>query len=119
MQAKSHNQKLGKKGENLAAAYLADAGYELVASNFRAGRGEIDLIVRKNGLLVFVEVKCRTSLKYGFPEEAVTTRKADKLIETAGVYLEQAGWKGPIRFDILSIDLSGKGEVTHFEDAFY
>ena len=82
MQAKSHNQKLGKKGENLAAVYLADAGYELLVSNFRAGRG-------------------------------------DKLIETASIYLEEIAWDGPIRFDILSIDLSGKGEVTHFEDAFY
>lgn len=119
MPAKPHNLNLGKKGEKIAAAFLEEAGYKILQANYRAGRGEIDLIVQNNDLLVFVEVKARTSVNFGFPEEAVTKKKAEKLIETATVYLEERSWDGPIRFDIVSVDLSKKGEVMHFEDAFY
>lgn len=119
MPVKPHNQTLGKKGEMIAGLFLEKAGYQILQTNYRAGRGEIDLIVHKNGLLVFVEVKSRTSSRFGFPEEAVNTRKAEKLIETAEMYLEEVKWQGPIRFDIIAIETSGKCEVTHFEDAFH
>jgi putative endonuclease len=119
MPAKSHNQSVGKKGEIIAAAHLQKGGYEILATNYRAGRGEIDIIAKIDTTLVFLEVKTRSNSKFGFPEEAVTQKKADKLIETAEVYLDEISWEGPIRFDIISVNLQGSLEVMHFEDAFH
>ncbi len=119
MPGKPHNQIAGKKGEKLASTFLERSGYELIATNYRSGRGEIDLIVKRGNTLVFVEVKARAGNKYGYPEEAVTQKKAAKLIETAEAYLQATGWTGLIRFDIVAVDLAENGEIQHFEDAFY
>jgi len=119
MPGKPHNQIAGKKGEKLAATFLERSGYELIAANYRSGRGEIDLIVKRANMLVFVEVKARLGNRYGYPEEAVTPKKSAKLIETAEAYLQATGWTGMIRFDIVAVDLTENGEIQHFEDAFY
>ncbi|WOK06627.1 YraN family protein [Imperialibacter roseus] len=119
MPAKSHNQSVGKKGEIIAADHLKKAGYEIIAKNYRAGRGEIDIISKLATTLIFVEVKTRSNAKFGYPEEAVTQKKADKLIETAQTYIEEINWEGDIRFDIISVDLQRNSEIIHFEDAFH
>ncbi|MEQ9100529.1 MAG: YraN family protein [Imperialibacter sp.] len=119
MPAKSHNQSVGKKGEIIATDHLRKAGYEIIAKNYRAGRGEIDIIAKLSATLIFVEVKTRSNGKFGYPEEAVTQKKADKLIETAQAYMEEVNWEGNIRFDIISVDLQRSAEITHFEDAFH
>lgn len=110
----------GKLGEKLAAAYLEKKGYEIVSTNFRHRRGEIDLIARKAGLLLFVEVKARTgNAEWGYPEEAVNNRKARKVISCANAYIFKTNWQGDIRFDIISVELREPVRITHFEDAFY
>lgn len=110
----------GKLGEKLAAAYLSKKGYEVVDTNFRHRRGEIDLIARKAGLLVFVEVKARTGrAEWGYPEEAVNSKKAKKVIDSANAYIFKKDWQGDIRFDIISVELGEPVRITHFEDAFY
>lgn len=116
----SHNNtESGKKGEAIAAQWLESNGFEIKERNFRSGKGEIDLIAQKGLVLVFVEVKLRTSTNYGFPEKAVTLNKAKKLKDTALAYLELRNWKGPIRFDIIAITQKvGKVEIMAFEDAF-
>ena len=119
MPAKSHNQSVGKKGEIIATDHLRKAGYDIIAKNYRAGRGEIDIIAKLAATLIFVEVKTRSNGKFGYPEEAVTQKKADKLIETAQAYMEEVNWEGNIRFDIISVDLQRSAEITHFEDAFH
>lgn len=111
----------GKEGEKLAAEYLQEKDYQIVEKNYRYKRGEIDLIVQKDNLLVFVEVKARTNAGYGHPEEAVNVKKEEMIIKTADQYLIEKNWQGLIRFDIISI-FFGKAsspEVVHFEDAFY
>jgi len=119
MPGKSHNQTAGKNGEKLAAAFLLRSGYELVMANYRSGRGEIDLIVKQNNLLVFVEVKARTGHQFGYPEQSVTPKKAAKLIQTAEAYLHETNWQGMIRFDIVAVDLKKQEDIHHFEDAFH
>lgn len=112
--------KKGKQGENLAANFLINHGYKILKENYRHKRGEIDLIAQKNDLLVFVEVKSKARDKFGFPEEAVNSKKEEMIISTADQYLFEADWQGSIRFDIISILGEGdKIEITHFEDAFY
>lgn len=110
----------GQRGEALAAAHLTAQGYELLARNYRAGRGEIDLIVRRGDWLVFVEVKTRTNLAFGYPEAAVSPKKAALVVAAAEVYVFENDWKKYIRFDVVAVIFSRTGtQIAHFEDAFY
>lgn len=109
----------GNKGENLAAEFLLQKGYELVARNYRYKHAEIDLIVKRNDVLVFVEVKTRSSTSFGEPEAFVDTKKAAKIFEGAEQYTYENNWNGNIRFDIVSVKPGPKPEVVHFEDAFH
>lgn len=113
-------QERGIKGEQIAAQYLTENGFELVETNFRAGKSEIDLIVKQGDMLIFVEVKLRTSSKFGNPEEFVGDAKAAKVMEGAEAYVFEHNWQGAIRFDIISVLISKDGtKVHHFKDAFY
>lgn len=114
----SHHQQTGRDGERVASEFLIGKGYEIVETNYRYKRSEIDIIAKKDHLLVFVEVKTKSYSSFGFPEEAVDTRKAKKVIEGADHYVHENNWKENIRFDIIAIDNS-KQEVLHLEDAFY
>ncbi|MFN6944140.1 MAG: YraN family protein [Cytophagaceae bacterium] len=106
----------GKIGEDLAADFLIRQGYEVITRNYRSGRGEIDIIATKDGVLVFIEVKVRKNINFGFPEETVTPRKEEMILTTAENYIFDTNWEGDIRFDILSIEKNNK--ILHFEDAF-
>lgn len=112
--------KRGTEGENLAADFLSHKGYTIKQRNYRYKHSEIDLIAEREGWLVFVEVKTRSSLTFGYPEEFVDDKKAQKILEGAEHYLYESNWQGNVRYDIISITLtSGKPKVEHFEDAFY
>ena len=110
----------GAWGEDLALRYLLQRGYELVERNYRSRRGEIDLIVRQNDTIVFVEVKLRRGIGFGDPLEAVTPHKQNTLRSVAEHYLYTR--KPPfdtLRFDVIGI-LADRPEVRvhHVEDAF-
>ena len=110
----------GAWGEDLALRYLIQHGYTLLERNYRTRRGEIDLIVRKDDLLVFVEVKLRRQTAFGDPLEAVTYRKRNTIRSVAEHYLYT---RNPpfdtLRFDVIGI-LADRTEVRlhHIEDAF-
>ncbi len=113
-------QAIGKSGEKKAAELLEKKGYLIVERNYRHRRGEIDLIARKDNLLLFVEVKTRTgNADWGYPEEAVTNKKARKVVSCANAYIFKVNWQGEIRFDIISVELGEVEQITHFEDAFH
>jgi putative endonuclease len=82
-----HNQIIGKWGEKTAEKYLADRGYSVVAVNHRTPFGEIDIIANDADVLVFVEVKTRSSTYLGNPEGSVTLRKQKHIIESAQFYM--------------------------------
>ncbi len=110
-------RQLGDKGEDLAAAALKKQGYKILERNFTTPLGEIDLIARHQGCLVFIEVKTRKSLRFGRPEEAVTPTKQRRLQRLAEYYLKQKRLKEqPLRFDVVAITLTGEGpliEIIH------
>ena len=112
----------GLAGEAIAAAHLEKLGYRIAARNYRAGRGELDLVAwTPENVLVFIEVKTRALDGFGGPEEAVNRKKQDQIARTAGAYMEQIGYEAEIRFDIISILLK-QGRVLslrHMEDAFF
>ena len=113
-----HND-LGRDGEMMAIAYLAKTGYEILETNWRFEKKEIDLIARKNGLVIIAEVKSRSTDFFGKPEEAVTPAKQKYLIDAADNYLQQLDFEAEVRFDIISIVLNEqKAEINHIEDAF-
>ncbi|MHA7100242.1 YraN family protein [Roseivirga pacifica] len=113
-------QSFGKRGEEFAKSFLSKVGYKLLAENYRAGRSEIDLICEKDGLLVFVEVKTRSSTAYGLPEDFVSKNQQQSIIRGAERYMEEVSWKGDLRFDILALVFDkGRFEVEHLKDAFY
>ena len=110
----------GAWGEDLALHYLTTRGYELVERNYRTRYGEIDLILRKDDLLVFVEVKLRRSTRFGDPLEAVTIHKQTTLRSLAEQYLSD---RDPdfdtLRFDVVGILIDkDKPRLHHVEDAF-
>lgn len=112
--------KKGKEAEAIAADFLAAKGFEIIARNYRYKRSEIDLIVKKNNWLIFVEVKMRSSDAFGFPEEFVDYKKVKNILVGAEEYTYRQNWNGNIRFDIVSIrERKGEREVVHIEDAFY
>lgn len=113
-------RELGRLGEKLAAEYLMQKGYTILARNYYTRYGEIDIICKKSGVLVLVEVKTRQSLGCGEPEEAVTRLKISHIRKAAGIYLSQTDiFYDEVRFDVVSILLKGKEwEIKHIENAF-
>lgn len=111
--------KLGNEGENQACEFLMRAGYEIVFRNYRYGRAEIDIIARREKLLIFVEVKTRTNLSHGEPEMAVSTGKIGRLRKAAEHYIYAADWMHDVRFDVIAISMGEKQEIRHIEDAFW
>lgn len=114
------NIKKGNQGESLAAAFLEEKGYRIVHRNYRYKHAEIDLIAEKDDWLIFVEVKTRSSLSFGYPEEFVDEKKINKILEGADQYVYEKNWNGNVRYDIVSVKLrDGVPAIDHFEDAFH
>lgn len=122
MKKQSRNQKqtLGAWGEQVAAKFLEEQGYTILERNLRTPYGEIDLVAHSGSELVFVEVKTRSSERFGHPEEAVTETKAVHMIESAEAFLlENPETHQDWRIDVISI-LRKPGEapeILHFENA--
>lgn len=114
---------LGRWGEALAAAYLRDKGYRILASGWRCRYGEIDLVAADRTFLCFVEVKLRKSNAFGRAAEAVDRRKQERLRATAQLYLEQTPTALQPRFDVVEI-YAPQGmntqtpRLVHLENAF-
>ena len=115
---------LGKQIERAGARYLCSQGLELVTRNYHCRRGEIDLVMREQQLLVFVEVRYRTSAAFGSPAESVTRAKQRKLIAAAQHYIasKQLGETLCYRFDVLAVTASRSTKTrlqfSWIQDAF-
>ena len=112
-----HNE-VGKEGERLALVYFNQNGYQILHQNWRFAHWEIDLIASKNNILHFIEVKTRTSNKYGFPEDEVTSKKMKFLMQSADEYLHRHPHWQRIQYDILSIVLQPQIAYFLIEDVF-
>lgn len=112
------NKSKGLVGENLAASYLKARGYRILNRNYKTNVGEIDLIVTDETTLIFVEVKARFNTDYGYPSEAVTYHKRNKINQVASQYIKRFGLYGvQVRFDVLEVYLDTR-TVNHIENAF-
>jgi putative endonuclease len=115
------HSKIGIKGEQIAADFLLNKGYIILHRNWRSGRKEVDIIAFKDNVLVIAEIKTRTSLEFGFPEESVNRKKQQFLKVAAEAFIAANPQYMNYRFDIVSVMMSGDSvkEVIHFEEAFY
>lgn len=114
-----HNE-TGIKGEEIAKNFLQTKGYKILDTNWRFEKMEVDIVATLAELLIFVEVKTRSTNYFGYPEDSVTDKKQDLLKTAAEEYLFQNPQYEQIRFDIVSITMSdNKEEIQHFEDAFF
>lgn len=103
-----NTRKRGNEGETLAAECLKSRGYKIVCKNFTSRRGEIDIVAKDGQYLVFIEVKTRTSSDFGYPAEAVTRQKAERIRKTALYYLMTNRMDDiPCRFEVVSIMKNG------------
>ena len=109
---------LGREAENTAAAYLENKGYRIMARNYRANHCEIDIIVRENDVLAFIEVKASDSDIP--PELMVDVRKTEHIFRAANAFLSQYKIEGlTIRFDIMAMRKDGEyWRINHIKDAF-
>ena len=117
--SKSTHEK-GDMGENIAARYLENHGYEILDRNWRIREGELDLVVRKGGTIVFVEVKTAYGKAAGSPREWVNKAKQSQIGKIANAWIaERRPEDCFFRFDVLALVKSGAGfKVAHIEDAF-
>jgi putative endonuclease len=112
-----NNLLIGKTGEELAVSFLKEIGYEILYTNLRLEKVEVDIVAKDKNQIVFVEVKTRSSAMVE-PEKAVSKQK--NLQRAAEIFLEERQLKNELRFDIIAIvKQKNNTDIEHFEDAFY
>lgn len=101
----NRNQEIGIWGEDIAVAYLINKKYKLVSRNVRNEIGEIDIIMKKDEKIIFIEVKTRTTLNFGYPEEAISAGKFQRMFDCASLYISEKmnEWDGDWQIDLISI----------------
>ncbi len=112
-----NSRSIGTEYENIAAAYLTSKGYAILARNYRISSGEIDIVAEKDGYIVFTEVKYRSNLKNGTPEEAVDANKQRQISRVALHFLKHKGYGVDVgvRFDVITVM---EENIHHIENAF-
>ena len=114
-----HND-LGKFGEELAVDFLEKNGYEILETNWTFDKAEIDIIAQKENILAVVEVKTRSSLDFGLPQEFVKPKKIQLLVKAINEYVTQNDLDVEVRFDIVAIHKeNAEFVIEHIEEAFY
>jgi putative endonuclease len=113
-----HNE-LGNLGEKRAQDYLISNGFNIRHCNWQCGKLELDVVAEKDGLLVIVEVKTRSTETFEHPSDAITNKKIRNIVNAAHEYIFQFDWQGETRFDIVSVIPHGQEFIIeHIEDAF-
>ena len=106
----------GTLGEKLARDFLKRKGYRIIETNYRCPEGEIDIIAKHDDFLVFVEVRTKTSLEFGSPEESITIAKRKRIKATAAYYQQTHSNLPPLwRIDVVAIELNPKGKPSRIE----
>jgi putative endonuclease len=114
----THND-LGNWGEGVALAHLESKGYEILQTNWRIGKLELDIIAKNEHWLIIIEVKTRTNDFFELPEEAITLKKIKNIVRATHAYIHQIDWQGETRFDVISVIPHGDSFLLeHIEDAF-
>ena len=115
----AHHNELGTVGEKIATDYLLKSGYTILENNFRYLKAEVDIIARKNDMIIGVEVKTRTSNYYGNPQEFINSKKIKLLVSAIDYYVSINDLDVEVRFDIIAIiKQKSTFQIEHLKDAF-
>jgi len=114
-----HND-LGQLGEDIACQMLKDEAYTILERNWRYLRAEIDIIAKKEEVLVFIEVKSRSNIRFGEPDAFLSKAQELRLFDAANAYIDESNHESEHRFDVISVLFNEKNQasVKHFKDAF-
>ena len=114
-----HNE-LGTLGEELAVEFLEKNGYKILETNWTFQKAEVDMIATKDTVLAVIEVKTRSSIEFGLPQDFVKPKKIQLLVKAINEYVISNDLDLEVRFDIIAIQKENKGFlIEHIEDAFY
>lgn len=114
-----HNE-LGKLGEEMAVEYLQKNGYDILETNWIFQKAEIDILAKKENILAVVEVKTRSTVDFGLPQDFVKPKKIQLLVKAVNAYVIENDLEIEVRFDIIAISKNGQNFVIeHLTDAFY
>ena len=114
-----HNE-LGKFGEELAIEFLQQNGYDILETNWTFQKAEIDIIAQKDSTIAVIEVKTRSSIDFGLPQDFVKPKKIQLLVKAVNEYIVSNDLDVDVRFDIIAINKEDNTyNIEHFEDAFY
>ncbi|MDY2586359.1 YraN family protein [Winogradskyella aquimaris] len=114
-----HNE-LGKKGEQLAVDFLIENNYQIIERNYRFDKAEVDIIAKKDAILAIIEVKTRSSLDFGNPQDFVKPKQIKNLVKAVDEFVTENDLDVEVRFDIIAIVKENKSyRIEHLENAFY
>jgi len=114
-----HNE-LGKKGEQMAVDFLLENGYDILERNYRFEKAEVDIIARKKHFLAVIEVKTRSSVHFGDPQDFLKPKQIQRLVKAIDAYVTANELDIEVRFDIIAIVKNGEQHtIKHLENAFY
>ncbi len=113
--SKQGNKETGNKGETLAAEYLQQKGYIVLARNYRSKWGEVDIVAKHNSTVIFVEVKTKTSDRYGEPWEMVNHWKVGQVKRMGEVWCREFKWEGSVRVDVIGVWMGEIEKIEHWE----
>lgn len=120
----AERRRIGKAGEKAAARFLSDRGFLILERNFSCKHGELDIVARKRELVVFAEVKTRSSAEYAGAEESVGVKKQEKIKKTASYFVKKSKLSNDnlyFRYDIFAVYVNERGRVVkveHYPEAF-
>jgi putative endonuclease len=111
-----NRQDIGKLGEKIAAGFLRKKGYRIRETNFRCREGEIDIVAQQKDCLVFVEVRTKSNLDFGIPEESITQSKKERLLSSALSYISSHENVPPLqRIDVVAVEIDDTGKAKRIE----
>jgi len=114
-----HNQ-LGKRGEQIAVDFLLDKGYDIVERNYRFDKAEVDIIAKNKNILAIIEVKTRSTVDFGDPQDFLKPKQIQRIVKAVDEYVTANKLEVEVRFDIVAIVIKGKTfDIEHLENAFY
>ena len=109
-------QALGRRGELLARRHLEASGYVILENNYRTAGGEIDLVTKRDGALVFVEVRTKKGGAFGSPEESITPAKRSHLVAAAQEYMQETDVEGADwRIDVVALEMDSRGRLVRLD----
>lgn len=115
-----NSQKFGKNGEQEAVSFLKNLGFQILETNWRVRKLEVDIIAKDGDTLVVVEVKTRATDAFGDPETFISKQKQSNLVKAANEYISQINFNGETRFDVIAVlQINNNLVVKHIQNAFH